>query len=171
MARRTAELEAARAMHQPEDTKPLAIGRLDDAVQLAHLHGLAFTDGAWSRAAFAAMLAQKTVTAFGHDDGFIVLQDMPEGVEILTLAVHPDKRRRGIARRLIAHIRAALGPKLIWLEVAADNDAACALYAGLGFVVNGRRRNYYKRAGNFPVDALLMKLEVEEGQNEQKNGT
>jgi len=158
-------------MTRPKDTKPLAIGRLNDAAQLAHLHGLAFADGAWSHGAFAAMLAQKAVTAFGHDDGFIVLQGMPEGVEILTLAVHPNKRRRGIARCLIAHIRAALRPKLIWLEVAADNDAARALYAGLGFVVNGRRRNYYKRAGNFPVDALLMKLEVEEGQNEQENGT
>jgi ribosomal-protein-alanine N-acetyltransferase len=140
-----------------------AIETLDDAAALARLHALAFDDGAWSRRAFADMLANKTCVALGHDDGFVMLQHIPDGVEILTLAVHPDKRRRGLARQLMAHMMALIKPATIWLEVGADNGAARALYAGLGFVAVGRRSKYYKRAGNLPVDAVLMRLDSQEG--------
>ena len=151
---------------------PTPIEALHDAAALARLHALAFDDGAWSARAFADMLAQKTVTALGHADGFIMLQHMPDGVEILTLAVHPEKRRRGLARRLMAHMITTLQPAKIWLEVAADNAAAQALYQGFGFVEDGRGSKYYKRAGNFPVDAVLMRLDRQEGaQHEQKIGT
>lgn len=151
---------------------PVPIKALYDAAFLAQLHAAAFTDGAWSKAAFADMLAQNTVTAFGHADGFILLQRLPDGVEILTLAVHPDKRRRQLARRLMTHMITALQPPKIWLEVAADNAAARGLYEALGFVEYGRRTKYYKRAGNLAVDAVLMRLDMQEGAtDEQKNGT
>ena len=43
------------------------------------------------------------------------------------------------------------------LEVRAGSVGAIALYEGLGFVVVGRRRGYYRE----PVeDALLMRLEL-----------
>ena len=156
----------------PRQNRPPSIKALNDAAQLAQLHGLAFVDGAWPKSAFVDLLVQKTVTALGHADGFIMLQHMPDGVEILTLAVHPEKRRRGLARRLMAHMITTLQPAKIWLEVAADNAAAQALYQGFGFVEDGRRSKYYKRAGNFPVDAVLMRLDRQEGaQHEQKIGT
>lgn len=151
-------------MSEREKDHPLPpIMRLDDAALMAHLHALVFAQSAWSQGAFVDMLAQDTVLAFGHADGFILLQQLPEGLEILTLAVHPDKRRRGLARQLMTHVMTALKPPRLWLEVAADNDAAQALYAGLGFSVEGRRSKYYKRAGNLPVDAVLMRLETQEG--------
>lgn len=157
---------------RPHQNLPTPIKALYDAAHLAQLHGLAFVDGAWSKSAFADLLEQKTVTALGHQNGFILLQILPDGVEILTLAVHPDMRRCGLARQLMAHMMTALRPAQIWLEVAADNYPAQALYSGFGFIEYGRRSKYYKRAGNFPVDAVLMRLDSQEGaQHEQKIGT
>jgi ribosomal protein S18 acetylase RimI-like enzyme len=55
---------------------------------------------------------------------------------IANVAVHPDHRRKGIARRLtstaIDYIRSQ-GNAQIWLHVRADNPAAQALYRQLGF--------------------------------------
>lgn len=154
------------------DTAPM-IACLDDAAHLARLHKLAFdADGAvgqiWSEQSFADLLAQPRVRAFGHADGFILLQALPDGVEILTLAVQPTARRRGLAKALIAHAliahSGALRAATVWLEVAADNEAALALYRACGFTETGRRAKYYKRAGNLAVDALLM-TKVDEGLN------
>jgi ribosomal protein S18 acetylase RimI-like enzyme len=46
--------------------------------------------------------------------------------------------------------------------VAADNDAAIALYAerGLGLRPVGRRRRYYRPVGDVGVDALIMSREL-----------
>ena len=156
---------------RPHQNLPTPIKALYDAAHLAQLHGLAFVDGAWSKSAFADLLNQKTVTALGHADGFIMLQHMPDGVEILTLAVHPKTPPRiGASPHGAYDNDFATGQ--IWLEVAADNAAAQALYQGFGFVEDGRRSKYYKRAGNFPVDAVLMRLDRQEGaQHEQKIGT
>ena len=100
---------------------------------------------------------------FGSSRRFYLLQNLPDGVEILILAVHPDKRRRGVARRLMAHMISALRPAKIWLDVAADNYPAQALYSGFGFIEYGRRSKYYKRAGNSAIDAVLMRLDMQEG--------
>ena len=43
--------------------------------------------------------------------------------------------------------------KRLFLEVAADNEAAVALYKGLGFKIAGARKAYYQRAGGKNVDA------------------
>ena len=164
MARRSPCLKGHKNMAEaPRQNRPPSIKALNDAAQLAQLHGLAFVDGAWPKSAFVDLLVQKTVTALGHQDGFILVQNLPDGVEILTLAVHPEKRRRGVARRLMAHTMTALRPAKIWLDVAADNYPAQALYRGFGFLEYGRRSKYYKRAGNSASDAVLMRLDMQEG--------
>jgi ribosomal-protein-alanine N-acetyltransferase len=43
------------------------------------------------------------------------------------------------------------------LEVRAGSGGAIALYAGLGFVVAGRRAGYYREPEE---DALLMRLDL-----------
>ncbi len=48
--------------------------------------------------------------------------------------------------------------KRLFLEVAADNDAAIALYEGLGFKIVGARKAYYQRAGGVNVDAVILAL-------------
>ena len=86
---------------------------------------------------------------------------MADEAEILTLAVHPTARRRGIAARLTAQAAAAarsLGVVRLFLEVAEDNAPARALYAALGFQPAGRRRGYYARKDGPAADALILAL-------------
>jgi ribosomal-protein-alanine N-acetyltransferase len=83
--------------------------------------------------------------------------------EILTLAVRPETRRRGIGARLVraAAVRAAdLGAERLLLEVAQDNVAARGLYARCGFIEVGRRRGYYARPGAAAADALTLALNL-----------
>lgn len=138
-----------------------AITRLTDTALMAALHDAAF-EAAWSKAAFDDLIEKSNSCAFGTTDGFIVMQPLTfeEGqageAEIITLAVRPSARRGGLAGRLIEHARCALQLKRIFLEVAADNEAARALYTKLGFVETGQRKAYYKRANGPRVDGVLM---------------
>ena len=135
------------------------ITALTDTSLLAALHKSAFeADGSvvWEAKAFADLIEKSGACAFGTKDGFILMQSLEPEAEILTLAVHPAARRAGLAARLIAHAQAALGAQVIFLEVAADNLAARALYEKCGFHETGRRKAYYKRADGTRVDAVLM---------------
>lgn len=64
---------------------------------------------------------------------------------IANVAVHPDHRRRGIARALT---RAALeairirGGYQTWLQVDEDNEAAVMLYRQMGFIERMRRTSW-----------------------------
>jgi ribosomal-protein-alanine N-acetyltransferase len=67
-------------------------------------------------------------------------------------------RRRGFASRLLGESLYRLEVdkvSKVTLEVAVDNVAALALYAGLGFGDVARRRNYYRRPHG-RVDALVL---------------
>jgi ribosomal-protein-alanine N-acetyltransferase len=46
---------------------------------------------------------------------------------------------------------------MMFLEVAADNEAALALYAALGFSPAGRRFRYYERSHGPRVDAIILR--------------
>lgn len=122
---------------------------------LAALHARCFPD-AWDAGAISALLATPGTFAFAHDDGFVLARAVADEAEILTLAVHPDKRGRGLGRALLqATISKArqMGAKACFLEVGADNPAALALYAGLGFTKVGARKAYYNGG-----DALVLRL-------------
>jgi ribosomal-protein-alanine N-acetyltransferase len=47
----------------------------------------------------------------------------------------------------------------VFLEVAASNTAAQALYRGFGFTEAGRRTGYYRR-GDGVEDALVMRQDL-----------
>jgi [ribosomal protein S18]-alanine N-acetyltransferase len=67
---------------------------------------------------------------------------------VLSLAVRPEARRRGLARHLVlallADAREQLGCDRVTLEVRASNVAARALYRACGFVEVGVRPGYYQ---------------------------
>ncbi len=122
---------------------------------LATLHATSFAQP-WDAAAFAVLLSQPGVAAWLSDqDGFILVRAVAEEAEILTLAVQPGQRRKGIAAALLQHAAATLqqaGGKKLYLEVAADNAGALALYGRHGFIVTGRRVRYYAHG----ADAVTM---------------
>ena len=130
----------------------------DSATALAGLHATAF-EAPWDASAMAVLLAQPGVFAVAEDDGFVLCRAVADEAEILTIAVRPEARGRGLGSRLVAagaQQAEALGAMRLFLEVAEDNHPALALYAGAGFVVSGRRRGYYGRADGSRVDALVM---------------
>ena len=140
--------------------RPMSVNDLD---QVAQLEKVAFAGGvhqAWSHAMFEDELALPGRTWWiAHDAGVVV--GFAGGVlagdtlDVLDVAVAPDRRREGIARRLmqrIAYDGHVLGAQSITLEVAENNDAACGLYESMGFAQSGMRRDYYGRGAN----ALVM---------------
>lgn len=132
----------------------------EDASFLAAIHAEAF-HAPWDAAAFASLLGQTGVFAIRASDGFILCRVVLDEAEILTLAVRPAARRAGLGHRLTqaaAAFAGRAGADRLFLEVAEDNDAARALYARLGFVQTGRRRNYYEKSDGSRVDALLLAL-------------
>ncbi|OYX58283.1 MAG: ribosomal-protein-alanine acetyltransferase [Brevundimonas subvibrioides] len=137
-----------------------AVGDL--ARGLADLHAAAF-DAPWPAKAFADLLGQAGVFLEGEADGFVLIRTVADEAEILTLAVRPAARRKGLGARLLraATVRAAaIGATRMFLEVAEDNAPARALYGALGFEAAGRRPRYYPRADGPAVDALLLVLNL-----------
>ena len=129
---------------------------------LAALHATAFTDTPrpWSAAEFAALLALPGTLVLDRPDGFALGRVAGPEAELLTLAVHPGARRRGLATRLVAAFEAEAarrGAEECLLEVAETNAPGRALYAGLGYLPVGRRPGYYHPAGKPPVDALVLR--------------
>jgi ribosomal-protein-alanine N-acetyltransferase len=132
------------------------------ATRLADLHAAAFP-APWDAAAFAALLDQSGVLAIEAPGGFILIRTVADEAEILTLAVEPVARRRGLGARLVrdgAAAAAAGGAARLFLEVADDNPAALALYARAGFLEAGRRPGYYARPDSRPRDALILALNL-----------
>jgi ribosomal-protein-alanine N-acetyltransferase len=77
-------------------------------------------------------------------------------LHINSLAVDPSWRRRGLARRLLRTVLSeavASGAQSATLEVRRSNEAARGLYEGLGFRVDGVRRDYYQHPRE---DALIL---------------
>ena len=130
--------------------------------EMAALHARAFPDSPWSAAEFARLTQARGMVWMVNRDktGLAFVQYVPPEAELLTLAVDPAARRRGVATDLLRDLFSVL-PSVkvdtLFLEVAEDNAAACALYLGESFDLVGRRAGYYARAGTPAVDALIMR--------------
>jgi ribosomal-protein-alanine N-acetyltransferase len=135
----------------------------------AELHALCFPGESWSRADFEGILqiagasgrwAIDPADPAQQPQGFLFDMLLGRAGEIVTLGVAPGARRRGAAQALLKDLLArarALGIASLTLEVAEDNAAALALYAGLGFEPAGIRRGYYRRADASLMDARLLR--------------
>lgn len=86
---------------------------------------------------------------------------------LMTVAVHPDLRRRGYGRQLMQSLMQAAsdcGAKYMELECRRSNLAAQALYKSLGFIRVGVKPGYYTDTGD---DALIyVNLKLPEGDSE-----
>ena len=91
--------------------------------------------------------------------GMIVAWLIVDEVHVASIATHPDFRKQGVAKRLLAHTLQHLkeeGAQSSFLEVRASNFAAQELYRKFGYEESGVRPRYYK---DNDEDALLMTLE------------
>ena len=134
-----------------------------DRAALARLHADAFPPAeAWGPDAMALMLEMPGAFGLWRPEAGLVLARAVAGeagggeAEILTIAVAPAARRQGLGAALLAAaLQGAVlrGAAAMFLEVAAGNAAALALYRAAGFAEVGRRRRYYADGG----DALVMR--------------
>jgi len=136
-----------------------------DARAMAALHAASF-HRAWSDGEFADLLAQGDVVAdrviVGRWlAGFILSRIAAGEAEILSVAVKPARRGKGLGRGLLdQHLRrlAGRGVGTVFLEVAEDNWPARALYRRAGFSDVGRREGYYPEAKG--AAALILRRDL-----------
>jgi ribosomal-protein-alanine N-acetyltransferase len=128
---------------------------------MAAIHATAFPPNeVWGEDAISLQIALPG--AFGWLDergGMLLGRVAADEAEVLTLAVAPNARRRGIARLLLqAASKETLlrGGRTIFLEVAEGNVPARNLYSRFGFVEVGRRRRYYPNL----ADALVLRMNI-----------
>lgn len=87
--------------------------------------------------------------------GYAGMQIILDEGHIMTIAVHPEHRRRGLGELLLLTLfdeASARGVLRLSLEVRASNYGAQSLYRKYGFTVEGRRPRYYGDG----EDALVM---------------
>jgi ribosomal-protein-alanine acetyltransferase len=138
------------------------------AALLAALHARAFAEP-WATSAFATLLEAPGVSALMAVDGtpsgevplgFILTRLAADEAEILTLAVEPEERGKGIGRRLIQEaldFLRARGARAVFLEVGLANVPARRLYERAGFTGVGRRRGYYRNSTGLNEDAVMLR--------------
>ena len=90
--------------------------------------------------------------------GYIGMWEISGQCDITNVAVHPEFRRKGVAKKLIEYLikyckSHHLSP--IFLEVRQSNEPAKSLYSGFGFKEVGTRKKYYADTGE---DAIIMCL-------------
>lgn len=139
-----------------------------DCDALSEIHSVVFRRG-WSEAEFEALLVQPGTyaliadyrNAFGRRTpaGFILYRLVLDEAEILSVAVKPELRRRGIGRSLLEEALRHLfreAARTIHLEVEDTNLSAISLYRGMEFRESGRRAGYYTEGRQSPAGALVM---------------
>jgi len=139
--------------------------RPSDLDALAPLVALVMDPG-WSRAQLSQALADpmgrirlaESATRRAGEDrllGFVFARRILDVLEIDLVGVRPGMRQCGIASGLLRGLLDSEGERGLAearLELAASNEPARRLYAGLGFVVVGTRSRYYPTGD----DALLL---------------
>jgi len=166
-----AEVASSPATASGGTSTPRAAGSEDSVViapmRRRHLRGVVSIEQRtnhrpWSLGLFLGELRMPTSRCYvvaldGHRVvGFAGLMLTGDGGHVTNIAVHPDRRREGIAdRMMLVTMRQAIrrGLESVTLEVRASNTAAQELYRRFGFAPGGIRRNYYSDVGE---DAIVM---------------
>ena len=149
----------------PQHVEPMRAEDLDEVLAIER----ASFSMPWSRGAFLYEIQQNRVARCcvmredGRIIGYLCVWEIADEIHVTNVAVHPARRRQGIARALLGGLLAeadARDLRLVVLEVRPSNREAIALYESFGFRVTGRRRGYYYDTGE---DALVMEARLMPG--------
>ncbi len=116
----------------------------------------------WSLAMFVLELSKPAgvcLAATAADEllGYVVCSRYDQVWHLMNVAVAPERRRAGVAARLISRLlEEARGQLPFTLEVRVSNLPAIAMYERFGFRSAGVRPRYYHDNGE---DALIMWLD------------
>ncbi len=141
--------------------------QLQDCRRLAELEILLFTCDRISYRQFRYLLTKANALVIKKElgdvlAGYLVLLKRANstGLRIYSLGVHPDARKRGIARQLLACAEMMApdhGCDRLTLEVSIDNHPAIDLYRASGFCPCGIKVEYYEDGGT----ALVMRKRID----------
>jgi [ribosomal protein S18]-alanine N-acetyltransferase len=133
----------------------------DGVLEIARLVGADLDLEAELRRSFALILvARDEPTA--RPLGFLLAWLVADEVHLIDLGTHPDHRRSGVGKALLATLLArarSQRARLVLLEVRRSNQAALELYRSHGFRAIRIRRGYYDGGTE---DAIEMSLELPE---------
>lgn len=142
----------------------IIVPNASEAAQLAAIDAAAFPErnSEWTAEDYLRFGGTPGATLLSDAEiaeGLLVMMVAGDEGEIINLGVIPAARRKGLARDLLGtaeDLAARYDIRRVFLEVASDNTAARALYAGAGYEERGRRPDYYRRPDGRRVDALIL---------------
>jgi ribosomal-protein-alanine N-acetyltransferase len=135
--------------------------RLDDIDAICEIEKEAFTTP-WSAGAFHNELTNNQYAHYvvmeldGYIIGYAGMWLIMDEAHITNIAVREKYRGRKLGERLLLQMQSAalfLGAERMTLEVRVSNTIAQRLYAKLGFIPAGLRKQYYTDNGE---DAIIM---------------
>lgn len=150
---------------RPTDTRPADVELLE--MRRRHLKGvLAIEEKVyprpWSASLFLSEMSMPSSRSYfvarsrRSVVGYAGFMLTDEDAHVTTIAVDPEKQKRGIGTRLmltIARAAIARGARHLTLEVRTGNAAARAVYRRFGLAPVGTRPGYYAATNE---DALIM---------------
>lgn len=141
----------------------------DQIEACARIHQLSFAKG-WSQNEFYNLLHDRNIIAnyvrylkSKRMCGFILSRRAADEAEVVTIAINPDDRRRGMANGLLQqHIKdlALMNVQRLFLEVDKNNHAAMKLYEKSGFIKVGERKAYYQNTVGKDSSAYIMRKDI-----------
>jgi ribosomal-protein-alanine N-acetyltransferase len=145
--------------------RPMILADLDRVVSIE----MQSMPSPWSRELFEEELKRSQANYFVIEEegilaGYIGYWEAPEEAHIITLAIAPSFRNRGLGKRMMDHFfafAARKGARLATLEVREGNEAGRGLYEKCGFRMVAIRKKYY--SDNLE-DAVVMIREIVEAQ-------
>lgn len=115
----------------------------------------------WGEESFRFLMNQTKgiaiVAAQRFPIGYAFGRVMEDEGELLNLAVSRSYRLRNVAKAVLNEFLTqcwSCGAQTVYLEVRVRNEGAIKLYRNSGFVIDGRRKQYYQNG----EDAFIMKI-------------
>jgi ribosomal-protein-alanine N-acetyltransferase len=144
------------------EVENISIQRMNqaDIEEVIRLEKLCFSDP-WSKSSFEHELINRfsvplVVKSNTRIVGYLCLWHIYEQMEIATIGVSPEFRRKGIGGKMMNWILKEAkkgGCSNVILSVRESNNAAINLYRKFGFVELERRKKYYRLPEE---DAIVM---------------
>ncbi len=136
-----------------------------DIGAVAEIEKLSFSDP-WSIEAFYAnLLNESCIFSLACDGekviGYEIFAVIPPEGELYNIAIHPDHKGCGAAKKLYEYVECRAyekGVRTAYLEVRESNLRAKGFYKKLGFTEIGVRKNYYHQPTE---NAVLMIKNIE----------
>ncbi|MTI44676.1 ribosomal-protein-alanine N-acetyltransferase [Roseibium hamelinense] len=145
--------------------------RDEDLTDIAEIHRKSFPHG-WEPDELARMMNQEGTSIlvarrsspYGTQSclGFLITRVAGDEAEVITIAIDPRHRGRGIAKKLMQDGMFRLyGERCasLFLEVDSSNEPALLLYRSLGFRQVGERKGYYRGSAGDGT-ALVMRVDL-----------